>query len=251
MRLAVLSDIHGNLHALQAVLADLDAQDAVDHRWVLGDLAAFGGNPAECIQIVREIPDAKVIRGNTDRYLMTGVRPNMGRMTEENYTKTVDATRERDASFQWTLDRLAFADIEYLVKLRTELYLDVPDFGSVIAFHAIPGDDESVAILPNADPHDVRDAVMDREGHVGLCGHTHVQFEYTLPDEWRIINPGSVGFPFDSDPRAAYAILTFEGDQLTVDMRRVEYDIEAACDALAGHPSVELMTTRLRTGQRG
>lgn len=250
MRLAVLTDIHGNLHALQAVLADLEAVGGADHIWVLGDLAAFGGHPAECVQLVRDIPDVKLVRGNTDRYLMTGERPNMGHMTEENFADMVAGTRIRDANFQWTLDRLSFADIKTFAESDTLLSLEVPDFGWVVAFHAVPGDDEGMALLPDNDDHTMRDALLDVEGNLAFCGHTHRAFDRDL-GEWRVVNPGSVGFPFDGDTRAAYALATFEGNTLHIDLRRVDYDVEAAVQALqAGeHPAAELMIQRLRTAQ--
>src|SRR5687768_3792500 len=81
MRLAVLSDIHGNLTALESVLEDLHAAGGADQVWVLGDLAAFGSRPVECIQRVQGLSETfgkdnvRVIRGNTDRYLVTGERP--------------------------------------------------------------------------------------------------------------------------------------------------------------------------------
>jgi len=80
MRLAILSDIHGNLVALEAALADIASVGQVDLTWCLGDLAAFGSRPAECVQRIRALADAdegkrfKVIGGNTDRYLVTGER---------------------------------------------------------------------------------------------------------------------------------------------------------------------------------
>ncbi|MCC7452288.1 MAG: metallophosphoesterase family protein, partial [Anaerolineae bacterium] len=69
MRLAVLSDIHGNILALEAVLRDLKQMGGADKTWVLGDLCAFGPRPAECIQMVRELAGVSVIIGNTDRYV--------------------------------------------------------------------------------------------------------------------------------------------------------------------------------------
>ncbi len=250
MRLAVLSDIHGNLRALQAVLADLDSAGGADLTWVLGDLAAFGPEPSECVKMVRELPNAKVIQGNTDRYLSTGVRPRMGKITEENWPARATQTRERDACFTWALERMTWEDMKYLQELGTDLWHEVEDFGWVIGFHAIPGDDEGT-LLPDTPDHEVRDALLDREGRVALGGHTHVAMNREV-GAWRMINPGSIGFPFDGDPRAAYAILTFENGELHVELRRVSYDIEGAVQALAtgNFPWLELMARRLRNAQQ-
>ena len=95
MRLAVLSDIHGNLTALESAWADVQAQGEFDQIWVLGDLAAFGPRPAECIQQVRELQEQmgkekfKLIGGNTDRYLVNGTRPRTPSACSRWRTKVV------------------------------------------------------------------------------------------------------------------------------------------------------------------
>src|SRR5262245_32501793 len=106
MRLAVLSDIHGNLTALQAVLADLQSQGSMDHTWVLGDLAAFGPDPAGCVQTVQEIPEVKVIQGNTDRYLVTGARPKYRVPDEAFWLEVQEGILPRDLSYAWTTSQL-------------------------------------------------------------------------------------------------------------------------------------------------
>jgi predicted phosphodiesterase len=251
MRLAVLSDIHGNIEALKAVLTDLEAAGGADTLWVLGDLAAFGPDPSACIQQVRDLKDAKVIHGNTDRYLMTGIRHKTLPFTEENWSTAAEKTRERDAMFTWALERMTWEDMKYLQELGTDLALEVEDYGWVIGFHAMPGDDEGY-LLPDTPDHEVRDALLDREGSLALGGHTHRAMDRAVGGGWRMVNPGSVGFPFDGDPRAAYAILTFEEGRVKVDLRRVAYDIEATISALAeGHfPALELMTHRLRNAKQ-
>lgn len=250
MKLAVLSDIHGNYDALQAVLLDLSCIGGADYIWVLGDLAAFGPQPAECIDAVRELKAAqevKVIQGNTDRYLVTGVRPPMPKPSEENWGSMAEMTRQRDAMFTWTLDRLNWSHAEYLMKLETDLALEVENYGWVIGFHAIPGDDEAIVILPDAPDYEIKDALLDREGHLAVCGHTHQAMNRQV-DNWRVINPGSLGLPYDGDPRAPYAMLTFVEGKALVEMKRVPYDVDAALKKLRDfdHPAVELMTHRLR-----
>jgi putative phosphoesterase len=249
MRLAVLSDIHGNLDALNAVLDDLASAGSADHIWVLGDLAAFGPDPSECIQAVAQIPDAKVIQGNTDRYLTTGLRPAMPKPVEDKWDSMAKITRLRDQSFTWALERLSWADIEYLMKLETDLSLDAGNFGWVVGFHASPGDDEGL-ILPDMPDHDLLDALLDREGNLALGGHTHIAMDRTA-EGWRMVNPGSIGLPFDGDPRAAYALIDFEGANCVVDLRRVEYDVEAVIAKLENedYPALDLMARRLRDAQ--
>lgn len=250
MRLAVLSDIHGNLTALQAVLADLAAAGSPDQTWVLGDLAAFGEDPAGCIQTVRDLPEVKVIEGNTDRYLRTGVRPHMGKQTEESWPGYAAKIQARDQQLLWTLENIGWPEMEYLQKLGKELAQEVQGYGWLAAFHAIPGDDEGM-ILPDMPDHEVLDSLSDREGRLAMGGHTHLPMNRDL-GRWRFINPGSVGMPFDGDNRAAYAILTFDGGALSVELRRVAYDIEGVVKRLEskGYPGWETLAARLHKGSR-
>ena len=94
MKIALLSDIHGNLLALEAVLHDLTQAGGVDKTWILGDLCAFGPRPVECLQRIRDLPDAEVISGNTDRYLITGARPTFHVQDEAEWQKIPDEVRE-------------------------------------------------------------------------------------------------------------------------------------------------------------
>lgn len=250
MRLAIISDIHGNIEALEAVLADLESAGGADHLWCLGDLAAFGLNPSECIQRVRQLPEIKVIQGNTDRYLTAGVRPTMPTPDAESWAKYAYRTARRDQAFTWALERMTWEDYEYLAGLKTDLALELEGYGWVIGFHAIPGDDEANTLNPAAEPHHMLDALLDREGSIAFGGHTHLAMDRDL-GRWRVVNPGSVGIPFDGDPRAAYAVLTWDGTQLEIDLRRVEYDRDAliARFEASDHPMKERGVHRLRTGQ--
>lgn len=245
MRLAVLSDIHGNLTALNAVLADLEAAGGADVRWVLGDLAFMGVEPAACIRAVKDLPEVKVIRGNTDRELVQGARSKMP-LKEENFAEFAAQLRERDLSHAWTIEQMAWADAEYLLKLPPELSMPVEGYGQVSAFHAAPGDDEK-GLLPDQPAHEVLDALLDREGRLAFCGHTHLPMDRDL-GRWRVVNPGSIGMPFDGDQRAGYAIVTFENGSASLDLRRVPYDVEGEIARVqaSDHPAREKIADRLR-----
>src|SRR5688572_30616575 len=119
MRLAVFSDIHGNLVALEAVLADFASVGDVDLIWCLGDLAMAGPRAAECVQRVRDLREQHgkekfhVIGGNTDRYLVTGERfPLASVDKEEDLPKRAAAVAIRDRVINWNLSTLTFADYE-------------------------------------------------------------------------------------------------------------------------------------------
>jgi predicted phosphodiesterase len=260
MRLAVLSDIHGNLAAFEAVLADLEAQGGADTTWFLGDYAAFGPRPAECVQRIKAMVDAvkddeqkkhtvRAIRGNTDRYLIYGQRPKMTAAKDaEGYEPLRAYIRDMDARLEWCLDQLSFDDYDFLHKLGGEIDLNVEGYGWVIGYHGIPGDDESAALMPDSNPEEAADAMLDREGRLGIGGHTHRQMDRQI-GSWRLINVGSIGFPFDDHPgKAQYGIFTFENGELTVDLRNVSYDFEAviADSEALGNPATAWLAKTLR-----
>ena len=249
MRLAVLSDIHGNLHALEAVLADLEAAGGADLTWVIGDLVAFGPDPRGCLAALRALPEetTKVIQGNTDRYVTTWARPHAENPTADNWADYVAMMKQRDANFAWTSEQISGPEAEYLLKLGTDLHTSVPGYGCVIGFHAGPGDYEMV-LLPYTADDVILDALLDREGRLAFGGHTHKPMDRVM-ETWRFVNPGSVGLPFDGDQRASYALVTFEGQTASVDIRRVAYDVAAAIAALdaCSNPARDFAIDRLRT----
>lgn len=255
MRLAVISDVHGNLTALEAALADLTAVGEVDQVWHLGDYAAFGPRPAACIRRIQEQQAAlgedkvQIIGGNTDRYLLTGERFRMPPAKDADaFARLHDARVKVDAVLNWNLAQLSWEDYEFLVKtLGKETHLHAPGFGHVIGYHAVPGDDEAM-LRPDTDDEQVADFLLDREGSLAIGGHIHVQMDRSLAG-WRVINVGSVGMSFDMPGRAQWGLFTFAEDgTLTVDLRAPAYDTQAAIADLhaSGHPEADWAIRRLR-----
>jgi predicted phosphodiesterase len=233
MRLAVLSDIHGNLAALEAVLADIQSSGEVDVTWCLGDIAAFGPRPAECIRRLKALAEAdegkkfKVIGGNTDRYFVTGERPRQTPAKDaESFQKMLPEWQTFNAGIQWGLEHFAYEDYEFLAKvLGHELSKDIKGYGAVIGYHAIPGDDEA-RLTPETSEEEACDALLDREGRLGIGGHIHRQFDRNL-GSWRIVNVGSVGMSLDKPGFAQWGLFTFENGTVSVDLRNVPYDVDA------------------------
>jgi predicted phosphodiesterase len=198
--LALIYDVHGNLPALEAVLADAEAAGA--DRWLLGgDYVAWGGWPAEAYARLRAIDGAQWIRGNTDRWL----------------TDPPD-----DADTAMALARAAeavgAAAVSELVALPERLTLLEGHF-----CHASPLNDmESFGVEAQDGEDRLLDAIQERRI---VFGHTHVQFRRVRDDGIELVNPGSVGMPIDGDHRAAYATIDPDGD---LELRRVAYDHEAA-----------------------
>ncbi len=223
-RLVALSDVHGNLLALEAVLADVQTLGMPDAIWVLGDLTAFCPWPVETLVRLRELPNVAFLQGNTDRYLVTGRRPALRIHSPEDWANASVHLAERDANFRWTVERLSYTDYEFLRTLPLQLEMDIPGYGRVVAVHATPTDDEAV-IFPDMSDDQIRPHLSGLDARLLLYGHTHRPLDRTV-DGVRLVNDGSVGLPMDGDPRAAYALLEFEGDQCTVAIRRVAYDVE-------------------------
>lgn len=234
MRLAVLSDIHGNLTAFEAVLNDLKSVGEVDLIWCLGDFAAWGTRPAECVAKLRELQEHygkdkfKVIGGNTDRYIVTGKRPEIPVAKDEKGMKKRQASfLQRDVMLGWALEQFSWEDYEFVAKtIGRELYTRVDGYGDVIGYHGIPGDDDSIALKPDSPQEEATDALLDRSGRLAIGGHTHLVMDRTL-SKWRAINPGSIGLSFTDINFAEWALITFEGDNADVDFRKAGYDVQS------------------------
>ena len=203
MRLrALLYDIHGNLPALEAVLAD--ASDA-DEFVLGGDYAMAGAWPRETVERLKQLPNATWIRGNADRWLVD----------------RHDAPAAVEAAHRKTTEALGEALVEELFALPERATT-----GGTLYCHASPQSDMQ-SFLPEPGELDA-ELLMGVEAPRVVFGHTHLQFARTGPSGIELVNPGSVGMPWDGDHRAAYAVL--DGDRL--EQRRVEYDWQASAQAV-------------------
>ena len=205
--LGLVYDVHGNLGALEAVLAD--AGEARIGRFVLGgDYALFGPHPAETVERLRTL-DARMIRGNGERWTAHAHDapddPVVQGAIEECRAQLGDRTVADLAALpEWLADegRVRFCHASPVSDVRS--------------FMPEPGDDDEDLLGGHSEP-------------LLVFGHTHLPFERKGPGGVRLVNPGSVGMPFDGDPRASWAILYDDG---RVEHRRVEYDHAAAAHAV-------------------
>jgi predicted phosphodiesterase len=198
MTLALLYDVHGNLPALEAVLAD--AASAGTEGYLLGgDYALFGPWPADTVARLREIPNATWIRGNVDRWTAT---PNQ--VPDAGVGEAVAACR----------GELGDALADELGELPEQVLIDGTRY-----CHASPLNDMR-SFLP--EPADDEDELLAGASERRIVfGHTHLAFLRTRPNGVELLNPGSVGMPLDGDHGAAYAIVRDDG---SVEHRRVSYD---------------------------
>jgi putative phosphoesterase len=196
MRVAALCDVHGNLPALEAVLAEIRSLD-VDRVVCGGDVAA-GPFPQECVDRLREI-EAVFVRGNADR----------------------ETPRAPEGTWEWLAAQLDATTVELLRTLPLSVAL-----GGVLYCHGSPRDDEEILTKLSPDAR-FRAALAGVEERVVVGGHTHVQFERVV-DGIRFVNAGSVGIPYEGRQGAFWALL----DGGEADLRRTAYAVDAAVAAI-------------------
>jgi len=231
MRVALLSDLHGNSIALDAVLRDAADQGGADEFCVLGDLVAHGPDPVGVLERIVELPGVRFVRGNTDRYVVTGDRPPPSVEDAKHDPKLVDVIVQIANGFSWTRGVVAQAGwFEWLVELPFEQRLALPDGTRILGVHASPvGDDRG--LNAHATDEELAERLQGCSADVVFAGHTHTPFDRVVGDI-RVVNLGSVSMPKGEDRRATYTILEARSDGYELHHRRVEYDLGAVVKAM-------------------
>ncbi len=241
-RIALISDVHGNLPALKTVLADV-RETGVDEIWCLGDLIGYGAQPDECVALARESCDVCLI-GNHDLVVIDKLD-----IAEFSMNAAIAAT--------WTKEHIAQESIDFMNTLEP-----LDESKALGLYHASPRDPVWEYVLSTGQAAGCMDAMEPR---VGAVGHSHVALFFTdgggevagdqapggheadiAEGRW-MLNPGGVGQPRDGDARAAWLLL--DTDSWTASWRRVDYPIDKAAAAIeeAGLPS--MLAQRLYVGQ--
>ena len=236
MRLAIVSDIHGNLTALEAVIADIDRL-GVDHVLHGGDLALMGCQPAQVVERVRELGWPGVL-GNTDELLW---RPEERAVQEQNAPRLREVLRLLFEDYSPATRKLLGGErIEWLRGLPDEHRQN-----GLVLVHASPGDLWR-APPPDADDAELLAAYGPCEAEIAVYGHIHRPYVRRL-DELTVANSGSVGSPFDGDPRAAYLLVDGSRPQVV----RVEYDVEREASLLtrSRYPDATRIAEMRRSGR--
>jgi predicted phosphodiesterase len=264
MRLGVTADIHGNEVALRAVLEDA-ASCRVDRWWVLGDLVLFGPRPAEVLEILRPLPDIEMLRGNTDRYVLTGEQPAPHATAADaaGSTELVERYGLMAAGIGWTRGVLCQAGLlGTLADLPPELRLRWPEGISVLGVHASPGTDDGLGIEPGLPDEQLSRLLAGCAADVVIGGHTHIAAD-RLVGGIRALNPGSTGMP-ERPGEAGWLLLEVSDGLehhddpgpgatagLTAGHRVVPFDADAVARDLRArlHPNPEFIEAIL-TGKR-
>lgn len=248
MRLALLSDIHGNSIALDAVLADIQAQGSVDGYWILGDFAALGYDPVGVLERVTTLPNASFIRGNTDRYIITGERPGPTLEEAQAHPQLMPRLAELAANFAWTQGFIqARGWWSWLAELPLDVRLILPDGTRVLGVHAAPGCDDGPGINPEVDEKSLHRLLAPAEADLVIVGHTHFPLERRV-DGVHVFNLGSVSNPVTPHLQASYALLEADSGGYQIQLRFVDYDRQAVIEAIqqAHHPCAEFLAQYMR-----
>ena len=248
MRIALISDIHGNSIALDAVLADIEAQGGVDGYWLLGDFSGMGFDPVGVLERMAKLPNAVFTRGNHDRYIVTGERPGPSDADVLAHPKLLPFVLSMATNLAWTQGQiLASGWWSWFEHLPLETRLTLPDGTRVLGVHAAPGLDDGPGIIPLLTDAELRVLLAPAQADLVIVGHTHVPLDRTL-DGVRVFNLGSVSNPLRTRLEASYALLGASKAGYDLQLRYVDYDREAVIAALqrVKHPAAPMLTRFLR-----
>lgn len=228
MRIAFISDIHSNIHALKKVMEDIEKEN-VDRIICCGDIVGYNAFPSECLAVVKEKTVDSVL-GNHDYATITGDTGwfNEYGVAGVNYCRSV----------------LSKEEINFLKRLKTSMYLDVEDL-KIYVTHGSPRDEIFEYVFP-----DVRDELLLQfaemtDADILVFGHTHIPMERKVKDHI-FLNPGSVGQPRDGNPKASYMIL--DTDERKVRFKRINYDIHLASRSILEKNLPRFLAQRLYLG---
>ncbi len=243
-RIAVLSDIHGNPVALEAVLKELK-REKPDYVLVAGDLVLNGPEPNAAIDALRSLESdgGIIVSGNTDiavgDFDYTAAFPQYA----DGVPETVSAAVE------WAHDELGDDQLDWLRRLPAERRIRAGDDQLVLVVHASPGS-QTQGFDQALDANVIFERAAATDARVICVGHTHLPEVRDLG--WKVIvNDGSAGYVFDGDPTASWAIVTVEGTDVSAEIRRTEFDVISVANAISarGLPGDVYRAATVRTGK--
>lgn len=240
MKIAIISDIHGNDEALTAVLNDINTQKC-DKIFCLGDLAMAGPEPSKVTNKIKELlknNNFLLIQGNTDEKLGT---------YNKNFEETLDKHVPVMANaYRADLKELTADDKEFLANLPANLIVEENGIKIMLCHGSPRKNDEN--ITPDLPVEKVEEFVKDADAEVIFCGHTHVPCGYATNTGKTVVNAGSVGRPFSETPKACYAIIKIaDSGDYEIEHRLIDYDFNTAAEKLKkrGFDGSEKLATML------
>jgi predicted phosphodiesterase len=246
MRYALISDVHANRPALDAVLRDIGARRALTGSYHLGDLVGYAPWPDEVVAMIRQAEIAGVA-GNYDSTVATGYK-HCGCRYDDPRQEALS-----HESFAWTLPHTSAVTKRYLASLP--FHVAIRPFGGHVAgptIHLVHGDHALNTVYVHEERSDefltrMGTKLGARVGDAVAFGHTHKMWHRTVGGV-HFVNTGSVGRPKDGDPRAGYVLLDVTSEGIDVEAVRVEYDVEAAVQGILASALPDDLAEYLRTG---
>ncbi|KEI04043.1 metallophosphoesterase family protein [Clostridium botulinum] len=231
MRIAIFSDIHGNLEALKSVLEDIKSKN-VDRVVCLGDLVGYGPFPNEVIDVVRS-QDILTIVGNYDKAVVAN---------DIKYIQ--DNPLNREFALPWSVEEVTEANKKYLKRLPEDII--VVEQGKVLKF--VHGSNRAINeyLLENSDA--AKEAMDELKEDVLVCAHTHIPYEKKYGNKV-LINDGSAGKPKTGSPNSNYIILTIEEDEVKSETIEVEYDYEKTIKVMEEKNFPKELVDTIRNGK--
>ena len=222
-KIAVVSDIHGNMQALNTVLSDIKAHE-IDEIFCLGDYAMAGPEPDKAVNyFMSKMSDYKMIQGNTDEFI-------------SNYTNNIFEKLKMNApimanALKNDVSLLSDEQKLFLKNLPKQLEINVENV-KILLVHGSPRSN-SENIFPDMKLPEIEEMIKNTDSDLILCGHTHIPCGYQTNTKQTVINAGSVGRPFTNDPKSCYLILTVNNGEYTAEHRMLEYDKTEASKILS------------------
>lgn len=243
--LGLVADIHANHVALEAVL-DHGRQQGVDRWLVLGDVVALGPNPGAVLDGLDRVEVVAAIAGNTERYVLTGDRPEPSFETVLADPGQLPTLVEVSATFAWTRGFLtALGRLATIEAYRPSARLTLADGSRLLAVHASMRADDGPGLTPDRPADEIRDLFPDADAELVVAGHTHHRTDRMI-DGRRFVNPGSVSNHPPDVADARYSTIAADRHGLEVQHHDVIYDRTAAIDAIraSGIPGGDLLLSR-------
>ena len=222
MKIAIISDIHGNIDALESVLSDIEKENC-SKIFCLGDIAMAGSEPSKTIRKIHALVQTKdfhIIQGNTDSMLSV--------FSFDTYNAILNTNTVMGSAYLADSQLLTNEEKEFLKNLPEKL--DIELYGiKILLVHGSPRKNNE-NIYPNLPIEEVEEMIKDTDANIIFCGHTHMPCGYQTNTEQTIVNVGSVGRPFSDSPDSCYVIMEIneETSNYTVKHKFVKYDVLTA-----------------------
>lgn len=224
MKIAIISDIHGNMQALEAVLENIKKENC-EKVFCLGDLAMAGPEPSKTIEKIRQLStfsDLTLIQGNTDEMIANADNQMLHLLRENNPVMA--------SAFEADILEISEEQKDFLRSIQKEKEIQIEGI-KVLLVHGSPRKNNE-NIFPDLKIEEVEEIIKGTDAALIFCGHTHIPCGYQTNSKQTVVNVGSVGRPFSTEPKACYAVVDINDGCFEIKHNFVPYDVETASKIL-------------------